>query len=114
MEIRLTEAEREQLERWCRGHQTPRALAERARIILEAAAGVGNNEIAQHRQTRPARVSKWRLRFAEQRCAGLYDAPRRGSRVNMGWKRNGSCWRDWTVPRRWGMRAGTAVCWRKL
>ena len=80
VEISLTLSEREQLDRWCRGHQTPRALAERARIILGAAEGLPNDEIARRLQSRPARVSKWRRRFAQQRCAGLRDAPRPGNR----------------------------------
>jgi len=39
VDITLTVREREQLERWSRGHQTPRSLAERAQIILFCVAG---------------------------------------------------------------------------
>ena len=38
--ITLTVNERGQLERWSRGHQTPRSLTERAQIILLAAQGM--------------------------------------------------------------------------
>ena len=84
VDICLSVSEQEQLERWCRGHQTPRALAERARLILDAAGGLGNDEIARRRKTRAARVGKWRRRFAGQRCAGLRDAPRPGQPVKHG------------------------------
>lgn len=84
VDILLTVSEQEQLQRWCRGQQTPRALVERARIILAAAEGWSNDEIAQRQHTRPARVSKWRRRFAGQRCAGLQDAPRPGQPVKYG------------------------------
>jgi len=83
-EVCLTANEREQLQAWWRGHQTPRALAERARIILDAADGLENQVIAERRQTRPARVCKWRHRFVRQRCAGLRDAPRPGQPIQHG------------------------------
>jgi transposase len=84
VDITLTLSEREQLERWCRGHQTPRSLVERAQIILAATEGLRNDEIARRCETRRARVSKWRRRFAQQRCAGLRDAPRPGQPVKYG------------------------------
>ena len=40
VEITLTINEREQLERWSRGHQTPRSLAERAQIVLLVVGGI--------------------------------------------------------------------------
>ena len=75
VEITLTVSEREQLERWSRGHQTPRSLAERAQIVLLAAQGMRNDAIGEQLGCRRARVCKWRRRFAEGRCAGLSDAP---------------------------------------
>ena len=82
--IALNEIERHQLERWSRAHQSPRALAERAQIILLAAQGLPNDAIAEQLRFRRARVSKWRRRFAAQRCAGLSDAPRPGQPVKYG------------------------------
>jgi transposase len=84
IEITLTVDEREQLERWSRGHQTPRALAERAQIVLLAAQGLRNNVIGERLGCRRARVVKWRRRFAEKRCGGLADAPRPGQPVKYG------------------------------
>src|ERR1039457_7418796 len=84
VEITLTVNEREQLERWSRGHQTPRSLAERAEIVLLAAQGMRNDAIREKLGCRLARVSKWRRRFAQGRCAGLSDALRPGQPVKYG------------------------------
>jgi transposase len=84
VEITLNDTEREQLERWSRGHQTPRALAERAQIVLLAAQGMRNDAIREKLGCRLARVSKWRRRFAQGRCAGLSDALRPGQPVKYG------------------------------
>jgi DNA-binding NarL/FixJ family response regulator len=45
--IVLDEAEREQLERWARRPKSAQALALRARIVLAAAGGLKNTEVAQ-------------------------------------------------------------------
>jgi len=52
----------------------------RARIILLASEGMGTNNIAKKLETRPATVTKWRMRFAEQGLEGLKDSPRPGKR----------------------------------
>jgi transposase len=84
VDITLTVSEREQLERWSRGHQTARSLAERAQFVLLAAQGLRNNAIGGRLGCRRARVCKWRRRFAERRCEGLSDAPRPGQPVKYG------------------------------
>ena len=84
VEITLNATERAQLERWSRGHQTPRSLAERAQIVLLAAQGTRNHSIREKLGCRLARVSKWRRRFAQARCAGLSDARRPGQPVKYG------------------------------
>ncbi len=76
--ILLSPAEERTLQRWRRAHKTERRTAERARIVLLAAQGKSNLEIAAQLGTRPARVSKWRTRFARQRLAGLADEARPG------------------------------------
>ena len=53
-------------------------MVERARIVLLAAAGQATMVIAQQLSTPPARVSKWRRRFAQQRLEGLVDRTRSG------------------------------------
>jgi transposase len=76
--IELTGEERAQLESWARRRTSAQALADRSRIVLAAAEGLKNTEIAQRlRLTRPT-VCKWRNRFAEHRLDGLCDEPRPG------------------------------------
>jgi transposase len=53
-------------------------VAQRARIVLEAATGKPNKEIAFLLRIRKATVSTWRTRFAGDRLAGLSDVPRSG------------------------------------
>jgi transposase len=77
--IRLTDEERETLERWARGRSTPARLVLRAQIVLRAAEGAANNVVAQKLFTDRLLVGKWRRRFAEQGLAGIEkDAPRGG------------------------------------
>ena len=82
--IVLSESETDTLEAWLRAGSTEQRHAERARIILAAGEGVGTLEIARQLGTRPARVSKWRTRYARDRLAGLADAPRPGARPRYG------------------------------
>lgn len=77
--ILLSNEERETLERWVRSHKTERRRLERARIVLLAAAGERTDAIAVRLDTTPARVSKWRTRFAVERLAALSDRPRSGA-----------------------------------
>lgn len=76
--LTLSAEEQDTLERWVRSHKTERRLVERARIVLLAARGESTGEIARRLATPAARVSKWRVRFARQRLAGLDDQPRSG------------------------------------
>jgi transposase len=50
----------------------------RAKIVLMAADGLGNDEIAARLDTRREVVSKWRKRFFEYGIAGLEERPRGG------------------------------------
>jgi len=75
-EIILNGEELPQLEAWVRASTTEHRLEQRARIVLESAAGSINKDIARRLAVRPATVSKWRLRFLEQGLVGLSDAPR--------------------------------------
>jgi transposase len=77
-EIRLSEEERQQLESWVRKTTMEQRMVQRARIVLESAAGKTTKGIAHSLGLRPATVSKWRTRFSQQGIGGLADAPRPG------------------------------------
>ena len=76
--VRLTDDERGTFETWVRSATTEQRMVQRARIVLEAAAGKTTKEVAALLQVRPATVSRWRTRFAKHSMAGLADAPRPG------------------------------------
>jgi transposase len=76
--IVLSAEERGTLEAWARATSIERRLVERARIVLLAAEGVASRAIGRELGCRHHTVSKWRVRFARDRLAGLADAPRSG------------------------------------
>jgi transposase len=76
--VELSEVEREQLEAWTCRRTSAQALALRARIVLAAAEGVNNTEIAAQLGVHRNVVAKWRQRFSEHRLDGLTDEPRPG------------------------------------
>lgn len=76
--IHLTSEEESTLKQWSRQGTAEQRMVERARVILLSHEGLTVEKIAERLHTRPARVSKWRQRFAKDRLAGLSDAPRPG------------------------------------
>lgn len=75
----LTDEERLTLERWARRPKSAQALALRCRIVLAAATGASNSEIARRLELDVATVRKWRSRFLVRRLEGLTDEPRPGA-----------------------------------
>ena len=73
--IELSEEERAALESLARSYTLPYWQVTRAQMVLMAAEGLRNDQIAA--QLRCGR-DVWRKRFFEQRMAGLEDRPRRG------------------------------------
>ena len=76
--IELSADERALLESWVRRRTSAQALALRSRIVLAAAEGLTNLQIAERVGVSRPTVTKWRNRFAEQRLDGLTDEPRPG------------------------------------
>ena len=76
--IELRDEERRVLEAKARRYTLPYRDVVRAQMILLAAQGLRNDEIARRLNTRREVVSEWRKRFFEQRLAGLEERPRRG------------------------------------
>jgi transposase len=76
--VELSDAERAQLERWSRRHTSAQALATRSRIVLSAADGLNNTEIAARLGIDVSSARKWRNRFVVHRLDGLVDEPRPG------------------------------------
>jgi transposase len=86
--ITITAEERTTLTRWARGRRTEARRVQRAKIILAAAEGKQNKQIAHELLCTRRTVGTWRNRFAKQRLAGLEkDAPRSGRRPSVREKR---------------------------
>jgi transposase len=82
--IVLTAAQRRELESLMRRRKTGQALALRARIVLAAADGGHNGQIAERLRIFRGTVGKWRERFAQDRLDGPYDEPRPGAPRQIG------------------------------
>jgi transposase len=76
--IMLSAHERSMLEAQARKYTLPYREVIRAKIVLLAADGLRNDEIAVRLDTRREIVSKWRRRFFEEGLAGLLERPRVG------------------------------------
>ena len=76
--VELSAVERAQLESWTRRRTSAQALAMRARIVLLAADGLNNTEIAGALGIHRNVAGKWRARFVEHGVDGLTDEPRPG------------------------------------
>ena len=63
--ITLSDSDKKILEKNTRSRAVSIRLSERSRIVLLAAAGLENKEIAQRLNVPPNKVGKWRNRFAE-------------------------------------------------
>jgi transposase len=76
--IRLMPEEKEQLTRRATKYTLPYYQVLRAKMILLAADGLTNDEIAHRLDTRREVVSMWRKRFFEERLEGIEERPRPG------------------------------------
>lgn len=76
--ISLTDSERARLEAIARRYTSPYRDVIRAKVILLAAEGWSNDQIARRLDMPRQIVSKWRKRFFAEGMAGLQDRPRGG------------------------------------
>src|ERR1039458_9621741 len=76
--VQLDAPTRNTLDKLIRSSSTPQSLALRSRIVLAAADGVSNQEIAAALKVPAITVGKWRRSFAIDGLEGLRDAPRSG------------------------------------
>ena len=82
--ISLSDDERAELEALSRRRKTSQGLARRARIVLAAAEGLENKEIAVRVEASADTVGKWRRRYAAEGLDSLYDEPRPGAPRQIG------------------------------
>jgi len=76
--IRLSPAEARELKRRAARYTLPYFMVKRAKMILLAAQGWDNKDIALRLDARREVVSMWRKRFFTKRLAGLEERPRPG------------------------------------
>src|SRR5215510_4833106 len=82
--VELDEAEKQALTSLTRKHGAPQSVAARARIVLAAARGLTNKEIAAKLDVCAHTAGVWRNRFARDGMDGLYDEPRSGAPRQIG------------------------------
>src|ERR1700735_2789940 len=76
--VQLSAEARSTLDKFVHSSSTPQSLALRSRIVLAAADGSNNQQIAAALKLPPITVGKWRQSFALFGLEGLRDAPRSG------------------------------------
>src|ERR1700736_3482325 len=77
--LKLDPADKEKLELLARRPKTAQRVALRARIVLRAAEGLANQDIAHRLGVTGATVGKWRERYRARGMEGLSDEPRPGA-----------------------------------
>jgi transposase len=82
--LKLSKAEREQLQRTVRRRRVAQADAARAKVVLLASEGHSNTAIVARTGLSAPTVGKWRQRFLQHRLAGLSELPRSGAPRRIG------------------------------
>jgi hypothetical protein len=77
-EIVLSAEERHELEHRVACYTLPHKVVQRAKVVLYAAEGLSNAEIARRLESAPEVVARWRGRFHDERLQGLEDRARSG------------------------------------
>ena len=77
--VALTSEERQALEALAGSRKCEARMRDRARIVLLASAGMASRAIAREVGCTPGTASKWRVRYASERMAGLSETGDRGN-----------------------------------
>ena len=78
VKVEVPPRDREVLASWVRSPSIRAGLAQRARIVLLAADGLGTNEIARRVGVSKPTVILWKKRYAAEGTGGLEDRPKPG------------------------------------
>ena len=77
--VKLTAEQKAELEKCARTRSMPARMVERARIVLRAASGLENQQIAEELSITPEKAARWRNRYLDGGLPALEkDAPRPG------------------------------------
>ena len=79
----LSQEQQDDLERFAGSRTLAMRLVERARIVVRAAVGLDNQEIAEEMGLCRQTVGRWRERFTTEGMDGLEDRPRSGRPVRI-------------------------------
>ena len=71
--VNLSESDRRELERWVSAHRTPQQVVQRCRIIVAAAKGQQDKEIAESMEINVKTVALWRKRFSREGPDALWE-----------------------------------------
>src|SRR6201994_1508089 len=82
--VALTLEERQVLEALAGSRKSEARMRDRARIVLLASAGMASRAIAREVGCTPGTASKWRVRYANARLAGLSETGDRGNEPKYG------------------------------
>src|SRR5260221_13698870 len=82
--VALTTEERRALEALAGSRTAEARMRDRARIVLLASAGMASRAIAREVAFTPGTASKWRVRYANERMAGLSETGDRGNAPKYG------------------------------
>src|SRR5205809_7592604 len=80
--LTLTAEEEQELERWAQSRTLPAGDVFRARLILALGEGKSYRDIANSMRTSAATIARWKIRFEQDRLAGL-EGRHKGSRPGM-------------------------------
>src|SRR6185437_8963917 len=110
--IALTPEERQVLEALAGSRKAEARMRDRARIVLLASAGMASRAIAREVGCMPGTASKWRVRYASERLAGLSETGDRGNDPKYGPEHGQRILALLDKPAPPGIPIGQPRCWR--